>query len=87
MNKINFKVKPGEMILIIEPNGSRKSTLLKCLNRILKPEEAIYIDSKELGKISIDEIAKLIGYIPQRGEINHLTVFDTILLGRRPHIK
>lgn len=87
LNKVNFKVKPGEMIFIIGPNGSGKSTLLKCLNRILKPEGAVYIDGKELGEISRGEIAKLIGYVPQRGEINHLTVFDTILLGRRPHIK
>lgn len=87
LNKVNFEVKPGEKIFIIGPNGSGKSTLLKCLNRILKPEGAVYIDGKELGEISRDEIAKLIGYVPQRGEINHLTVFDTVLLGRRPHIK
>jgi iron complex transport system ATP-binding protein len=87
LNGIGFEIKSGEMLFIIGPNGSGKSTLLKCLNGILKPKGAVYIGKNELSKLSRNEIAKWIGYVPQRGEINHLTVFDTILLGRKPHIK
>jgi iron complex transport system ATP-binding protein len=84
---IDFDVTSGEMLFIIGPNGSGKSTLLKCLNGILKPRGSVYIGMRELNKLPRGEIAKWIGYVPQRGEINHLTVFDTILLGRKPHIK
>ncbi|MEM2717610.1 MAG: ABC transporter ATP-binding protein, partial [Archaeoglobaceae archaeon] len=40
-----------------------------------------------LNKLNPLEIAKKMGYVPQRGEISFLTVFDAILLGRKPHIK
>ena len=90
LNRISFEVEEGEMLFIVGPNGSGKSTLLKCLNGILKGKGSIYIEDsqtlKDLQNLSKREIAKIIGYVPQRGEINHLTVFDTILLGRRPHI-
>jgi iron complex transport system ATP-binding protein len=87
LRKIAFSVKEGEMLFILGPNGSGKTTLLKCLNRILKPKGAIYVDKVDLGKISSFEIAKKFGYVPQRGEISFLTVFDAVLLGRRPYIK
>jgi len=86
LKKISFEVKEGEMVFIIGPNGSGKSTLLKCLNGILKGKGAVYIGETDLRRLSKREIAKIVGYVPQRCEVNHLTVFDTILLGRRPHI-
>ncbi|MEM0350491.1 MAG: ABC transporter ATP-binding protein [Archaeoglobaceae archaeon] len=87
LENIAFSVKKGEMLFILGPNGSGKTTLLKCLNRILKPNGAVYIEKVDLRKIPQAEIAKIFGYVPQRGEINSLTVFDAILLGRRPYIK
>ncbi len=84
---LDFEIRKGEMFFIVGPNGSGKSTLLKCLNGILKPRGAVYIGKDELCKLSKNELAKIIGYVPQRSEINHLTVFDTILLGRKPHLK
>ena len=84
---IDFEVREGEMMFIVGPNGSGKSTLLKCLNGILKPRGTVYIGKNELFSFSKNELAKMVGYVPQRSEINYLTVFDTILLGRKPHIK
>lgn len=87
LDKISFEVKQGEILFIIGPNGCGKSTLLKCLNGILKPEGAVYVGEDEIKILSNREIAKRIGYVPQRAEINHLTVFDMVLLGRKPHIR
>ncbi|MCX8172723.1 MAG: ABC transporter ATP-binding protein [Archaeoglobaceae archaeon] len=87
LRDIVFSVDKGEIIFIIGPNGSGKTTLLKCLNGILKSRGAIYIEKMELDKLTPNEIAKKFGYVPQRGEISFLTVFDAILLGRKPYIK
>lgn len=86
LKDIAFSVAEGEMLFIIGPNGSGKTTLLKCLNGILKAKGAIYVEKMDLSKLSQREIAKKFGYVPQRGEISFLTVFDAILLGRRPYI-
>lgn len=87
LKDIAFSLGKGEMLFIIGPNGSGKTTLLKCLNGILKPKGAVYVEKINLNKLSQLEIAKKFGYVPQRGEISFLTVFDAILLGRKPYIK
>ena len=32
------------------------------------------------------EVAKRMGYVPQRAVVSQITVFDSVLLGRKPHI-
>jgi len=87
LHEIAFSVKEGEMLFILGPNGSGKTTLLKCINGILKPRGAVYLEKFDLKKLPPIEIARKFGYVPQRGEASFLTVFDAILLGRRPYIK
>ncbi|MDW7989554.1 MAG: ABC transporter ATP-binding protein [Archaeoglobaceae archaeon] len=86
LQEITFSVREGEMLFILGPNGSGKTTLLKCLNRILKSKGAIYVEKIDIKKLSPNEIAKKMGYVPQRGDVNFLTVFDAILLGRKPYL-
>lgn len=87
LKDITFSLDEGEIMFILGPNGSGKTTILKCLNRILKAHGTVYLEKINLNKISSIELAKKIGYVPQRGEVSFLTVFDAILLGRRPYIK
>jgi iron complex transport system ATP-binding protein len=88
LNDVNFEVNDGQILGVIGPNGSGKSTLLKCMDRILKPvQSSIYIDCKELNSLTMNELAKLIGYVPQRENSRFpITVFDAILLGRKPFL-
>lgn len=88
LHKIAFSIEEGEVVAILGPNGVGKTTLLKCLNRILRPKGgAVHIDGENLFSLETMEVARLIGYVPQRVETGRLTAFDAVLLGRRPHIK
>lgn len=88
LNKIAFSVEERKVVAILGPNGVGKTTLLKCLNRILRPKGgAVNLDGNNLFDLGTMEIARLIGYVPQRVETGRLTAFDAVLLGRRPHIK
>ena len=88
LNGIEFKIRQNEILSILGPNGVGKTTLLKCMNAILKPKSgAIYIEEEDVLKLGRIEIAKKLAYVPQRAETGRLTAFDAILLGRRPHIK
>jgi len=84
---IAFSINEGEIVAILGPNGVGKTTLLKCLNRILTPRGgAVLLEGDDLSRLDMMEIARKVGYVPQRVETGRLTAFDAVLLGRRPHI-
>ncbi|HHX67910.1 MAG: ABC transporter ATP-binding protein [Miniphocaeibacter sp.] len=87
LKDIAFSAKEGECIAILGNNGAGKSTLLKCLNRILKPQSGVvYIDEDNIFNLSLNKVAKNIAFVEQNGSGNDLTVYDTVMLGRKPYI-
>lgn len=88
LKDIKFRVERGEVLAILGNNGAGKSTLLKCLNRILKPRRGtILLEDQNLSRLSSLEVAQRLGYVAQRHQVTRFTVFDAVLLGRRPHVK
>lgn len=88
LKRIKFNVEQGDCLAILGPNGVGKSTLLKCINRILRPQAGtILIEKDNLFKLSRLEVSQRMGYVAQRYESTRFTVFDAVLLGRKPYIK
>ena len=87
LENVCIEAAPSRLLSIVGPNGSGKSTLLRCIDRILKPLRGnILLDRKEITKMSQMEIAKKLGYVQQTYSRGFpTTVFDTVLMGRRPH--
>jgi iron complex transport system ATP-binding protein len=87
LSEIGFSIEQGQVVAVLGPNGVGKTTLLKCLNRILKVRQGtVFLDDENLLDLSTMDIARRVGYVPQRVETGRLTAFDAVLLGRRPHI-
>lgn len=78
----------SEMLGVVGPNGAGKSTLIRCIDRILAPQKgSILLDEQDIKEMRLIELAKKMGYIPQStSQVFPATVFDTVLMGRRPHI-
>jgi iron complex transport system ATP-binding protein len=88
LRDMSFKIEQHDLLAILGPNGVGKSTLLKCLNGILKPRHgSIMIENKETRTLGRTQKARLMGYVPQKAESSRITVYDLILLGRKPHIQ
>ncbi|BBO82282.1 ABC transporter ATP-binding protein [Desulfosarcina ovata] len=87
LDAVTFSVEKGQLLAILGVNGAGKSTLLKCLNRILRPQAgAIFLAGEDLLGLSQNAIARRVGYVPQQHEQQRLTVYEVVLLGRRPHM-
>ncbi len=88
LKDVSFEIGPSRLVTIVGPNGSGKSTLIKCIDRILSPKSgSILIDRKDVTKMDRMEIARNLSYVPQNSARTFSSnVFDTVLMGRRPHI-
>ncbi len=88
LDNVSMATREGELVCLVGPNGSGKSTLLKCLLKIFKPQKGkITLENMDIGQISIPNLAKHIGYVPQSmQQVFPVTVFEAILTGRIPHL-
>ncbi|MCL2851934.1 MAG: ABC transporter ATP-binding protein [Defluviitaleaceae bacterium] len=88
LKNISFDAPFGECVGILGNNGAGKSTLITCLCKIRTPTMGrVCVDSRDIHKIKRLEAARLISYVAQKNEISQMTVFDSVLLGRKPYIK
>ncbi len=89
LDGVSFEGNPGEVISVIGPNGSGKSTLIKCIAQVHKPTNGkVFLNEADAARMDPGEIARLIGYVPQNFHyLFFSTVMETVLLGRKPHIK
>ena len=81
LKDMNFKIKPGEKILITGPPGSGKSTILKLIARFYRPEEGtVLIDGISVGKIKIKSLRNIVAYVPQEPFIFNRSIKENISL-------
>jgi iron complex transport system ATP-binding protein len=88
LQDVSCDIGVGDFVALVGPNGSGKSTLIKCINGILKIQKGdILIDGKASTTYSPTAMARKIAYVPQ-SESRQMpaTVFDTVLMGRKPYI-
>jgi iron complex transport system ATP-binding protein len=85
---ISFSIEKGDVLCILGPNGTGKTTLIKCLNGLheIKSGE-ILVKGENIRKLSFRQISKHIGYIPQSHVPSFpFKVFDVVLMGRAPYL-
>ncbi|NLL10200.1 MAG: ABC transporter ATP-binding protein [Methanomicrobiales archaeon] len=85
---ISFSLQPGDIFCIIGPNGTGKSTLMKCMIDILEYQNgAVRIDGIDIRKIDRKTLAKRIAYVPQGYQVAFpFSVLEYVLMGRTPYI-
>ncbi|OEF95904.1 ABC transporter ATP-binding protein [Desulfuribacillus alkaliarsenatis] len=92
LSGINVTIEPGKIYGFLGRNGSGKTTMLRVINGLLKPQHGdvkIHTDTKTLDvhKESRALIAKEIGFVPQehRGVFPY-RVLEMVVMGRNPHL-
>ena len=86
---VSLQAGEKQLIGVIGPNGGGKSTLLKCIYRVLQPTGgAVFLDGKPLSEYSFRESALKIAVVAQHNYYNFdFSVRDVVLMGRSPHKK
>ena len=84
---VNLRVRPGELVCVIGPSGSGKSSMLRCCNRL---EEAsggqVIFDGRDItaDDVDINAVRQQIGMVFQAFNLYpHLTALDNVALALR----
>lgn len=88
LKDVSLEARRGGIIGLIGPNGSGKSTWLRALSGLLPYDQgSIQIDGKEITTYAANQMARLIGYVPQDTSLEFdFLVRDVVLMGRHAHI-
>jgi iron complex transport system ATP-binding protein len=88
LEPLNFSLSRGELLAIIGPNASGKSTLLKLLAGLLSPDAgAVLLDGQPVNGLGLRERAQRIAVVQQESPLYFpIRALPFVLQGRHPHM-
>ena len=87
LNEVSFQAESRQVLGIIGPNASGKSSLLRCLAGLKRPDLGkIVLDGIDISSLALQERARKISYLPANPSIAWpISVMEAVSLGRYPH--
>ncbi len=83
LSDVSFDAAPGQMVALVGPTGSGKTTLINLLHRFYDPAEGtIAIDGRDLRAVRLDSLYRQIALVPQETVLFGGTIMDNIRYGR-----
>ena len=82
LKNINFKINPGNVLAIVGSTGSGKTSIINLINRFYEFNKGeIYLDENKLRDYNLDQLRKVIGYVPQDVFLFSDTVRNNLTFG------
>lgn len=87
LRDVTLEITPSEILGIVGPNGSGKTSLLKLLAKLAVPQQGnIALFGTSFTRLSQEETARTVAFVPQESaQMFPFTVAETVLMGRFPH--
>ncbi len=87
LDGVSLSAPRGRVLSLLGPNGCGKSTLIKIMLGLLRPQGGrVWLDGCEVSRLSIRERARRMAYVPQAHTLSFpYRVRDVVLMGRFAH--
>ncbi len=87
LSEVSLRLAAGEMVGVIGPNSSGKTTLIRLLTRVLEPATGeIRLEGVPVGRLARTDLARRVGVVPQSAPAEcPFNVGELVLMGRYPH--
>ena len=84
LRNINLKVRRGETIAVVGPNGCGKSTMVALLPRFFDPDSgSVLIDGHDLRAVHLRSLRQSVGLVTQKPILFDDTIYNNIAYGAR----
>ena len=84
LSGVSARVEPGQVLALVGPTGSGKSTLVDLLPRLFDPPPGtVFIDGIDVREMPLDTLRGAIGYVPQEPLLFSETVAGNVAFGVR----
>lgn len=89
LNDISLHVAQGSFTALLGPNGCGKTTLLRCIGGLLKPQKgSISLQNRDLRDYNPRQLAQQLSFVRQQASTDfEFTAFDLVMMGRNPYQK
>ena len=87
LRSLDFTVAKGEIVALLGTNGAGKSTILRCISGLLKPDSGhIFFEGQDIAGVTTEDTVRLgITQIPGgRGLLPNLTIEENLRMGAYP---
>jgi ATP-binding cassette, subfamily B, multidrug efflux pump len=82
LSDISFRVKPGQVVALLGPTGSGKSTIINLIPRFYEATEgSIKIDGQDIRKVTLESLRRQIGIVLQETMLFGSTIRENITFG------
>jgi putative ABC transport system ATP-binding protein len=82
VNDISVEIAVGEVLAVVGPSGSGKSSFLRLLNRLDEPTSGtVFLDHVDYRQIPPRELRRQVGMVTQRAFLFPGTVYDNVIFG------
>ncbi len=88
LHDLNLDILPGQVLAVVGPNGTGKSTLIRTTSGVLKPcSGTVLVNGQDLTVMDFRQRARFMAVVPQAHALpDTFTVYQTVLLGRTPYL-
>ena len=82
LTDVSARIEPGQVLALVGPTGSGKSTLVDLLPRLFEPPPGtVFVDGVDVRELPLPVLRGAIGYVPQEAFLFSTTVAENVAFG------